>query len=63
MYRTINTIECGNNQGTKRLNTYDSNNLTKTETYKDNELIHKSQTEYDAKNRVVATIGSFGNSI
>jgi RHS repeat-associated protein len=57
-----NVKESGDNQGAKTLNTYDSNNnLIKTETYKDDVLTNKSQTEYDNKNRVIATIDSFDN--
>ena len=57
-----NTQESGDNQGTKTLNTYDSNNnLIASKTYKDGTLTNKSQTEYDNKNRVIATIDSFNN--
>ncbi len=57
-----NTIESGDNQGNKTLNTYDANNnLIATESYKEGTLTNKSQTKYDSKNRVIATIDSFGN--
>ena len=57
-----NTLESGDNQGAKTLNTYDANNnLIATETYKDGTLTNKNQTKYDSKNRVIATIDSFGN--
>ena len=59
---TGNVIESWNNQGDRSKSYFDNNNnLIKSETYKDNILTNKSQTEYDSKNRVIANIDAQGN--
>jgi len=51
-----------NNRGEKTVNYYDlEKNLLKTEIFKDDILVSKSESKYDSKNRVIETIDALGN--
>ncbi|TQV61456.1 MAG: RHS repeat protein, partial [Sulfurovum sp.] len=61
-YDTVgNLLSSWDNSGNKTQNSYDErNNLIKTEIFKNDTLISKTQSEYDTKDRVIASVDAFG---